>query len=135
MFVTNSYCSCYFIVIDENECKYRPCDVFAHCTNTLGSFTCTCFPGYRGDGLHCEGKYKQNAIFSSKTYFKAIYYNKMIWKSDLCSSWREILCFVTLKLYWIVISFYNSSQIRLRFPGSQQFPTICFPCLFTHRNY
>lgn len=40
---------------DENECKYRPCDVFAHCTNTLGSFSCTCFPGYIGDGLHCEG--------------------------------------------------------------------------------
>lgn len=43
-------------VADENECKYRPCDVFAHCTNTLGSFTCTCFPGYVGDGLHCEGE-------------------------------------------------------------------------------
>lgn len=41
---------------DENECKYRPCDVFAHCTNTLGSFMCTCFPGYHGDGLHCEGE-------------------------------------------------------------------------------
>ncbi|KAK4876467.1 hypothetical protein RN001_012889 [Aquatica leii] len=47
-------CSCQ--VPDENECKYRPCDVFAHCTNTLGSFQCTCFPGYRGDGFHCEGK-------------------------------------------------------------------------------
>ena len=41
---------------DENECKYRPCDVFAHCTNTLGSFSCTCFPGYVGDGLKCEGE-------------------------------------------------------------------------------
>ncbi|KAF5291111.1 hypothetical protein FQA39_LY14353 [Lamprigera yunnana] len=45
-------CSCE--VPDDNECKYRPCDVFAHCTNTLGSFQCTCFPGYRGDGFHCE---------------------------------------------------------------------------------
>lgn len=41
--------------LDENECKYRPCDVFAHCTNTLGSFFCTCFPGYQGDGFQCEG--------------------------------------------------------------------------------
>lgn len=40
---------------DENECKYRPCDVFAHCTNTLGSFACSCFPGYVGDGFHCQG--------------------------------------------------------------------------------
>lgn len=51
-------CNCQ--VADENECKYRPCDVFAHCTNTLGSFTCTCFPGYVGDGLHCEGRMMKN---------------------------------------------------------------------------
>ncbi|KAL7740758.1 hypothetical protein ACLKA6_012373 [Drosophila palustris] len=46
-------CNC--VDQDENECKQRPCDVFAHCTNTLGSFTCTCFPGYRGNGFQCEG--------------------------------------------------------------------------------
>lgn len=43
--------------LDENECKYRPCDVFAQCTNTLGSFTCTCYPGYEGDGFTCTGKF------------------------------------------------------------------------------
>lgn len=32
-------------VPDENECKFRPCDVFAHCTNTMGSYYCSCFPG------------------------------------------------------------------------------------------
>ena len=42
---------------DENECKYRPCDVFAQCTNTLGSFTCTCYPGYEGDGFTCTGEF------------------------------------------------------------------------------
>lgn len=44
------------ILADENECKYRPCDVFAHCTNTMGSFYCSCFPGYDGDGFTCHGK-------------------------------------------------------------------------------
>lgn len=39
---------------DENECKYRPCDVFAHCTNTMGSYYCSCFPGYEGDGFSCK---------------------------------------------------------------------------------
>ena len=39
---------------DLNECKYRPCSLFAHCTNTLGSFYCTCRPGYSGDGLDCS---------------------------------------------------------------------------------
>lgn len=44
-------------LLDENECKYRPCDVFAHCTNTMGSFYCSCFPGYEGDGFECHGKF------------------------------------------------------------------------------
>ena len=39
---------------DLNECKYRPCSLFAHCTNTLGSFYCTCRPGYSGDGFECR---------------------------------------------------------------------------------
>jgi hypothetical protein len=41
---------------DDNECKYRPCDVFAHCTNNIGSYACTCFPGYEGDGHNCQGR-------------------------------------------------------------------------------
>ncbi|SPP80067.1 blast:Fibrillin-1, partial [Drosophila guanche] len=50
----DGYGGCNCVDLDENECKQHPCDVFAHCTNTLGSYTCTCFPGYRGNGIHCE---------------------------------------------------------------------------------
>lgn len=53
-------------VSDENECKYRPCDIFAHCTNTLGSFQCSCFPGYQGDGFHCEGTRVILPLFRSR---------------------------------------------------------------------
>ncbi len=28
----------------------------AECTNTIGSFTCTCDPGYSGDGTECMGE-------------------------------------------------------------------------------
>ncbi len=40
---------------DINECEIVPeiCGANEHCTNTNGSYTCTCLPGY--EGLHCEG--------------------------------------------------------------------------------
>lgn len=52
---------------DVNECfpnniseKYsflaHNCHADANCTNTLGSFYCTCHSGYAGNGITCEGK-------------------------------------------------------------------------------
>ena len=43
---------------DVNECKYgsHNCDVNANCTNTEGSFNCSCNPGYTGNGTYCNGK-------------------------------------------------------------------------------
>ena len=43
---------------DVNECQdgSQPCDTQASCTNTDGSFDCTCNSGYEGDGQSCTGK-------------------------------------------------------------------------------
>ena len=38
---------------DTNECRFQPCSFYADCTNTVGSFTCTCRDGYAGDGFFC----------------------------------------------------------------------------------
>ena len=40
---------------DINECLISPCDQF--CTNTRGSFECSCTSGYglQGDGRTCRG--------------------------------------------------------------------------------
>jgi len=45
--------------IDINECApgVHNCDVNAICTNTIGSYTCTCATGYMGDGFSCSGNY------------------------------------------------------------------------------
>ena len=46
-------------ILDMDECKFNisDCDVNANCTNTFGSYKCTCKLGYIGDGRSCLGKY------------------------------------------------------------------------------
>ena len=45
---------------DINECEDNPsvCDDMANCTNSPGSFECTCIHGFTGSGLpdNCMGK-------------------------------------------------------------------------------
>lgn len=50
------------IPLDTDECKYDldNCHADAFCTNTDGSFNCTCLIGYSGDGVTCEGKLRVN---------------------------------------------------------------------------
>ena len=47
-----------FLPIDINECELRinNCDVNANCSNTFGSFECTCSAGFVGDGVNCTSK-------------------------------------------------------------------------------
>ena len=46
------------IISDVNECLHslHNCHAEAHCNNILGSFTCTCNPGWSGDGVSCTGQ-------------------------------------------------------------------------------
>ena len=47
------------IYADINECDHddgNNCHENAQCTNTEGSFTCSCQPGYTGDGINCTSK-------------------------------------------------------------------------------
>ena len=45
------------VLLDVNECLLETdeCDTNANCTNTEGSYNCTCNLGYDGDGFVCSG--------------------------------------------------------------------------------
>ena len=42
---------------DIDECTSPDCDTNAECTNTEGSYTCSCRVGYTGDGKTCAGNF------------------------------------------------------------------------------
>ena len=52
---------------DVDECLSSPCDPYAECTNTPGSFTCNCTSGFIGTGLRCKGTW----LFSSSFHYVA----------------------------------------------------------------
>ena len=46
----------FFVISDIDECSegIHECHVNATCNNTQGSYTCTCFRGYVGNGKYCQ---------------------------------------------------------------------------------
>ena len=60
----------YFYVIDINECveDSDSCHSDANCTNTEGSYNCTCKNGFYGNGSNCEGWYLYIFLAVSTTF-------------------------------------------------------------------
>ena len=50
------YTSLTLLDIDECSKGSHDCDINANCTNTNGSYSCTCKEGYTGKGESCQGK-------------------------------------------------------------------------------
>lgn len=57
--VPNMALRTYFIIVspDVDECtmNFHLCNESAECTDTIGSYNCTCNSGYTGDGFFCAG--------------------------------------------------------------------------------
>ncbi len=52
-----NYSAPFILDIDECDDNLDNCAKDnAECTNTIGSFTCACDPGYSGDGTVCMGE-------------------------------------------------------------------------------
>jgi len=61
--------------IDECSAESNPCDENADCTNSDGSYNCTCKQGFTGNGTSCEGfpfVIKAFSIHCHKTKIKEI---------------------------------------------------------------
>ena len=59
---TRTLCTrCVFlVVVDINECSEsfgNNCTENSNCTNTEGSYFCSCLSGYQKDGEKCTGKH------------------------------------------------------------------------------
>ena len=68
-------------ILDIDECSQANiCHAQATCTNTEGSYLCTCDTGYTGNGTYCAGQ--QKAI----KYCYNIYTYKELAESDSCHS-------------------------------------------------
>ena len=54
-----------FVCVDIDECSVFPsvCDINANCSNTRGSYYCTCKAGYTGDGKACKGNIRYFSSF------------------------------------------------------------------------
>ena len=46
-----------FMIVDIGECGgVNRCHGNAACSSTVGSYACTCNPGFTGDGENCTGE-------------------------------------------------------------------------------
>ena len=60
--ICKNYQSLLIYITDIDECAdslLNNCSVYANCTDTIGSYDCTCLVGFTGDGFSCDGKSNQ----------------------------------------------------------------------------
>ena len=56
----------FFTDIDEcTDISKNNCSLNANCTDTIGSYDCTCQIGYSGNGYICDGRHIMTGPFSS----------------------------------------------------------------------
>ncbi|XP_041347005.1 delta-like protein A [Gigantopelta aegis] len=98
---------------DVNECaEQNPCNVNANCTNTYGSYTCTCRNGYYGDGKTCTA-FPQTAAADTVNIAWPV-------TTGLLVVLLAILVIIVVKLVIIVKKLRNSAESKVTFSDIKQ---------------
>ena len=82
---------CFLVYSDTDECSsdVDNCHNDANCTNTPGSFTCTCREGYTGNGTSCLG-----ILIVLNVYLdvqEMLQYRSSLTKKDCCNHGKDNL--------------------------------------------
>ena len=111
-------------LLDINECSTNAhnCDANAFCSNSEGSYNCTCRPGYNGNGTSCTGKsYHYHYHYHHHHYYYYYYYYYFIFQfidsclHFLCSKNHQITnkSFLTIIIIIIIIFYYYYQCINI----------------------
>lgn len=70
----NSFTVLRLFSTDVDECLSDVCGANANCTDTDGSFECSCDSGYSGDGMSCSGMHDYKILlFLFMLFFYILY--------------------------------------------------------------
>ena len=92
------------LLLDINECStnVQNCDANAFCSNSEGSYNCTCRPGYNGNGRSCTGK--------SYYYYYYYYYYHYYYYYYYIS---YIIIYIFIVISTLIVMSYKSNQIAI----------------------
>ncbi len=126
---------------DADECVSgaNDCSADAVCSNTVGSYSCSCKPGYSGDGMICEGKNiylifegKNNYIFLF--LFIAMKVKLCVGLKELYQGWTQVILssfarysplnFMFAKKSILQLNNISKSSILIRFIFRRFWPSI-----------
>ena len=99
------------IFLDINECllSIDNCDLNSNCTNTIGSFFCTCNTGYTGNGATCTGDL---ATWFNHNNLKRLYFVEFNYK-QIYFAWRQKWHQNYEKIIGIIFSFTDIDECSL----------------------
>ena len=85
-------CTKIFLFLDIDECLAETDMCAQNCTNTPGSYECSCHNGFDEDGINCIGMNTINVLCNSKICLHTIDINECELDIDDCDSPRVANC-------------------------------------------